>query len=599
MREIFSLLFTIILLTGCAETTPTPSQKNSSKKEELIKKANSGDINSMLDLNELYLFPQTKEGLDLYNRWIDVVLQSDDIDGIIDIHRVYYKYRKMFVNGLDIRRKLLFRAAQLGSQEALSMLILDHIDKREIRDLHQKIIKKNNQNQLITLYNTYMYLEKSHEGNEVKKLITKSHKDYYDELSLSDKYYYLNVAYYKSRTDEKEFKRVIKTNLESDDLEIIIDTGKYLYKKSRRLRDAREFFEKAVAMNTQDSTIYLYLAQIYESYREDKKKIEETLKKAISMDNYKATERLLERYKEQKNSLEYLELKKRLLQQHNGKRALAAFLYENKKYGEAYKLYDELAQQNDMKAALFLAKEKRVREYEFDPEKDLLVKKYRKIILEADEPYLRSELKFFQFDKELKKKIIEIELQEKNLKTLKEMAFSNYGDKSIPYLKKAAEYGDIQGKYLLISKLSNYGEDFRKKVAMYEELIAIGDKKAYKELAIAYERKGGLDNIQKIVDLYEKAYEKGDKSVIDSIIGYYICPQCKILNDEKVQYYVDEAIKDKNTEFILRLARSYKTGTTTTKDLTKALKFFKIAYEIDKNPKTKQHIENLQNKGEK
>ncbi|MGB5868169.1 MAG: hypothetical protein WBG69_09895, partial [Arcobacteraceae bacterium] len=60
MRILFFILINIFILTTYANASEVQS------KQTLIKKANKKDVQAMIELNKIYLFPQTKEGVDFY-----------------------------------------------------------------------------------------------------------------------------------------------------------------------------------------------------------------------------------------------------------------------------------------------------------------------------------------------------------------------------------------------------------------------------------------------------------------------------------------------------------------------------------------------------
>jgi hypothetical protein len=598
MKLVFSILFSILVFSGCVSSnTPTKTEtkaKVKSEKQILIDKANNGDIKAMIELNRFYLFPQTKEGLELYTKWYPLILQNKNLGDILEFIPIFEKYQAMFINGKDKVNSLKEYAIKLGSQKTLYELIPNYYREKNFKKIDvllKKAISLDDQNALITLRNSYLFNRIVNKANDIQKHITKTDNEYFDSLSLKDKIYYLHMIYIQRREKGKEYDRIIKESINSNDLTLISAIGKFLSKNGRSYK-AKDYLEKAIKLGTKDKTIYLNIAQEYDSlysYKDKyKSKIYENFKKASLLDSYEATKTLLEKYKENKNSKEYLELIPKLAKLHKSKRAYADFLYTQDRINEAFILYDQLAQKKDVDDMIKIAQYPKG--YSFNPQLEQLIDKQREYILKDKKPYLRAKLKkelIYEENKELKQKIIEIELDEQNIQTLKELAKKKFAYAKIPYLKKASSYGDMESKYLLADEVG-YDKD---RLKILQELEKTGDKRAYKALAKVYEK---LYEPKKVVYYYEKAYENGDKSVIDNIIVYYICEECKMLNDEKVEYYVNEAIKDKDSQFLLRLANSYKLGKVVKKDIKKALKYFKLSYSIDKNYKASKEIKKLQ-----
>lgn len=71
MKYIISIIAVLFIMSGCTNLS-TPDY-NKSSKEQLINSANAGDIKAMVALNKNYNFPETKEGLKYYNKWINLI----------------------------------------------------------------------------------------------------------------------------------------------------------------------------------------------------------------------------------------------------------------------------------------------------------------------------------------------------------------------------------------------------------------------------------------------------------------------------------------------------------------------------------------------
>ena len=160
MRILFFILINIFILTTYANASQVQS------KQTLIKKANKNDVQAMLELNKIYLFPQTKEGVDFYTKWYDLVLKSKDTKDIIAFANVYGKYQDMFSDGIKNYIVLLNKAIKLGNKEAVYMLIDKYVTTEQVLEevTNNKELKKNfddaiksaKEQRLIDLYTKYL-----------------------------------------------------------------------------------------------------------------------------------------------------------------------------------------------------------------------------------------------------------------------------------------------------------------------------------------------------------------------------------------------------------------------------------------------------------
>jgi|TARA_R110002033_G_scaffold20278_2_gene51174 TPR repeat protein len=597
--KVISLFLIVLLFASCANnnlqtnsTIITTTQKNT-----LISKANKGDIKAMIELNRVYLFPETKEGLELYNKWYPLVLKSDNAEDIMEFYPIFTKYKKMFINADEKYKNILETAVDLGSQKALYILSSHLIRNKQydkLKKISEKIIKEKNQDKLITLHNIYLFTRQKDEAKKIEKLITKTNKEYFHSLSLNDKLFYTHLIYLQPKEKGLEYNEIIKDTITSNDPKLISGMANVLFDDARWY-SAKAYLEKAVKLNNKDSLIHFNLANEYKIIDTSKHKYKEQiifhLTKAALLDNYKATEQLLEIFVKEKNTQAYFDLKQKILKLNESKRALADFYYKQNRITEGDTLLNELAQKNNSQAIISLARSYKSKE--FNPEKDALIDKWKNFVLNSDQVYLKEMLKpylVYREDIEFKNKIIQKQIENNNITVLKELAkntkFSTNieKDEAIPYLQKAASFGDVESKYLLANKYNYYDKkESKKRIAIYNELIKQGDIKAYKELGTAYSYAPSgntKEDVNKSLYYYKKAYENGDKSALEDIIVYYICPDCPTYNQEQGEIYINKAIEDKNANLLYRLGGTYKIGKIVKRDKKKAIQYYKKASEL-------------------
>ncbi|MGB5868167.1 MAG: tetratricopeptide repeat protein [Arcobacteraceae bacterium] len=599
MKSYFSLIMLLVILTGCSNnlSLDKAAPQIQTDKTKLLTLANSGDIEAMIQLHTNYLFPETKEGFDSYNRWYPLVLKNQNSDDIFKFSKIFYKYKKMFINADKKYENILEAAVDLGSQKALYTLSSHLIRNKQydkLKKISKKIIKEKNQDKLITLHNIYLFSHQKDEAKKIEKLITKTNKEYFNSLSLNDKLFYTHLIYLQPREKGLEYNEIIKDTITSNDSKLISGMANVLFDDARWYR-AKAYLEKAVKLNDKDALSHLNLANLYKiidtSKHKYKKQIIFHLTKAALLDNYKATEQLLEIFVKEKNTQAYFDLKQKILKLNESKRALADFYYKRNRITEGDTLLNELAQENNTQAIISLARSYKSKK--FHPEKDALIDKWKNYVLNTDQVYLKELLKqylVYREDSEFKNKIIQKQIENNNITVLKDLAknarFSTRieNDEAIPYLQKAASFGDVESKYLLANKYNYYDKkESTKRIAIYNELIKQGDIKAYKELAIAYSYAPSgnkKEDINKSLYYYQKAYENGDKSALEDIIVYYICPDCSTYNETQGELYINKAIEDKNANLLYRLGGTYKAGKIVKRDKEKAIQYYKKASEL-------------------
>ena len=106
MKRVVLFILVGLFIIGCSKNVSVPKfvlklPATSVKiaKENLLKKADSGDIKAIILLHEHYSFPETKEGFEYYKRYYPIVLKSDNAKDILTFAKIYKHYKEMFING--------------------------------------------------------------------------------------------------------------------------------------------------------------------------------------------------------------------------------------------------------------------------------------------------------------------------------------------------------------------------------------------------------------------------------------------------------------------------------------------------------------------
>ncbi|WP_108061605.1 tetratricopeptide repeat protein [Poseidonibacter lekithochrous] len=602
-KLIYILVFTTLFFTAYADTLNLPYLGKNYKKE-LIIKANTGDIKAILELNKIYLFPQTREGLEFYEKWYEIVIQSENFEDILAFIKIHKKYKDLFINGEQKHIKLLKRASELerdkGLSELLNYYISRYYSKEELTKLHEKILLSKDKNQINILYNTYILNNK----HIMAKKIELEMKELGFKPTIFSNYLKIINVYHK-KDKKAEYERAIQNILESNNYKLIKKTAYFLTHRKRQ--NAMELYKKAILLNKEDLESHLLLNKLYKKI--DRKNLEPRiyiLKKAILLDSSKATEELLEIYlKDKKYINDYLILKKELLNLNEAKRAFSNFLYENINKDEGVKLLKELAFKNNVNAIVDLATLTKRNHRYYDTQEIQLVQEWQDFIQKSENPYLISLLrKKLQKNRLLKKEyaillkeLEEFEIKQENVYTLRELySRHNTKDKNLlqSYIQKAYLLGDSKTA-LALAKSNLYKPDIKKikeAIAIYETLGDKGEISAFRILAKFYQdpsyfnkKVENLKNINKSIIYYEKLIALNDANAIRKLINIYLCNKCDKNKKtaeykQKADFYIKKLIKQKDAVQVYKIANLYFEGQYIEKDANKAEYYFNKAGEL-------------------
>ncbi|MGB9801727.1 MAG: hypothetical protein ACPLSX_02070, partial [Arcobacter sp.] len=153
MKIILFILINLFIFTTYTNASEIAS------KEALIKKANKGNIQAMIELNKIYLFPQTKEGFEFYKKWYNLVLKNKSSKDLLSFAKVYNEYKSMFINGELKYIDLLEAADKLGNKNAAIIFVnqykndmdfsrvVDNYEKP--KKFYERVVKKVNPKDIV------------------------------------------------------------------------------------------------------------------------------------------------------------------------------------------------------------------------------------------------------------------------------------------------------------------------------------------------------------------------------------------------------------------------------------------------------------------
>ncbi len=585
MKIIISV-FLSLLLTGCSTLN---FQNSVSSKEELINKANKGNIKAMIALNKYYKFPETKEGLDFYNKWYDTINEEDKVSDILEFAKIFAKYNDMFINGEQKSENLYDIAINLGSKEALFLQVenyaINYNEQKRVQ-IQEKILENPTEDDFIRLYNLYKKLYRNKEAKEIKALMLKNGFTYKE--NSKEKLEKLKKLRYKKDKENKEANKILDEIIASNNPEEIFKAADYLKKRYQHTY-ALKLYEAGLLLDTTNANAYYEASKIYKKLKPNNPKALEYLKKAANNNHFEANSQFLREYTKDQNHIEeYFALVEKLQQTPEGKRALADFYYKNNKKDKANQILDELAKKGDEEAILTLAL-RIPSNYKFNPEESILIKKWQEYIIESNNITLKNKFEekitpraYYNYYKIMEKKAIE----EKNIIVLRGLYEHNKYQKkelALKYLQEAANYADVKSNLILANEYlkSKEDEQIYKGLTIYETLAQKGDIKATKLLAEFYKRppykKEKFKDYKKAIKYYEKVANTGDLEAIRKLAELFICGECEsknFIDDKQAKIYLERLVKEGNSRDLFSLGWLYNFKE---KDLQKAKEYYEKA----------------------
>lgn len=593
MKSIISTIFLILFLTGCATTNLT---KNSIEpRDNLIQKANNGDIQAMVKLNEYYKFPTTKEGLYYFNEWYKTIDKNDSPKDINNIAKIYYKYKDMFINGKMKALKLYELSSSVGDLNAdiaqIDIFVTEYKPEKEIKKIEDKIFNLLNEEQLNQLYNIYKdrhyYLK--NRARIIDRMTKKGYKlPFHNTLE-------------KIKNLQNKKSKITSLNTRIDEIlalknpKNIYELAHYLQRVYRQNDKALFIYKELIKIDPSNDKIYANMASIYskKAYRKDKKKNKalslKYYEKASLLGNKKAAEKLLTIYsKNSKDVDKFFTLKNKLLKSNEGQLIVAKYYYKKKLYIKSNQILEKLAKKGNQEAILSLALIVQS-SYNFDPDTHKTVQKWRKFIensknSELETKYIHKLLEY-KYKKDLRNtllKYVQKNIEKIDILTLRKLANSyKYSDskKAFYYYNKAIEAGDKKSTqelakfYLYSSKF----KDFNKAVELYNILAKKGDISTINTLARLYLNPPPslkkFTDVKKGLAYYEGLAKKGDISAMQELAKAYICGECnngKAIDYKKGLIYLKKLEHLKKGRDSASIAWLYNTGKGVKQDLYKS-----------------------------
>lgn len=519
-----------ILINLFIFTTYTNASEISSK-EALIKKANKGNIQAMIELNKIYLFPQTKEGFEFYKKWYNLVLKNNKSKDLLSFAKVYNEYKSMFINGELKYIDLLEAADKLGNKNAAIILVNQYKNDRDFsrvvdnyekpKKFYERVVKKINPKDIV--------IKKSNEYStmDIKNLKKAALKDNY----LATRY-------------------LLK---------------KYLRDK-KYLDDYLAFEKKALKLNESKRA----LADFFYEYINKTKGIqllEELAKKgnADAIATLATKPRNGFRYDIKRDSKEKLT---------DSQERILGILSDATK-----KVYEN---PNIKIVAKPIPKNT---SYLLDESKGAL--KWQEFIINDNKPYLISKLRTtisnniitYDIYKDLREKLEEKEIKEQNIYTLREL--SNYYKRknkklSEKYLETASKLGDEKSSNDLANFYTYDKRDKVKSNEILEQLAKEGKISAINDLAYSYYKS---KDIKKAIEYYEIAANAGSSRAIDKLRIIYHEQK----NYKEAMKYAQRCTLFDNPSCYFYVGYYNHLGLDTKQNLSQAIKYYKKAYSINKN----------------
>ncbi|AXX93589.1 hypothetical protein CPU12_11145 [Malaciobacter molluscorum LMG 25693] len=603
MKYIISIIAVLFIMSGCTNLS-TPDY-NKSSKEQLINSANAGDIKAMVALNKNYNFPETKEGLKYYNKWINLIDNKKNSKDIISFAKVFKNYKDMFINGNLKYEKLLNLAKD--DKDTLFLLLNHYINAHKYEkevDTKDAILKNATKEDLQKLYDIYtksIYKARGghyeYKAKEIRDLMVK--KGFINENKSS--FFYLDKIY--ESNNKTEIDNILNKIYNSNSFEDIYQSAKLL--KSEKDKRSIKFYEKAITLTDDKkikSEIYYDLYFIYTynkayNINKDEQKQMDVLKKSFSLGSDKAKYSLTIKYRNNKKYKdEYEQLKEDYFKTIEGKKEFANILYKGYARKEAYKIWEELASTNhDEDSIIALAfKQNAFAAMFLKSKSDDVSKKWQHYIIEHPNKSLieKAKKKFFdnssskKFEPNFLETILKKDLKEQNIITLRNLydyyRFSN-GLNAFKYLQSAVNAGDVKSKIQLSQLYFKRKSSVNKGLDILKELSKEGDISATTRLADFYfypsYKFKSMANPKLGIEYFEKAVSLGDTNSLKALYNIYSCTTCKekLTDFKKAKYYAEELTKKGRSDGYFELAKFYYYGVETKKDLKKALEYFEKA----------------------
>ncbi|WP_299266158.1 tetratricopeptide repeat protein [uncultured Psychrosphaera sp.] len=558
MKLITTLLVFVFILTGCAgsenrsynssQILQIKSQARYAKKAELIAQAEQGDITAMLDLNKDYLFPETKEGLEYFHKWYDLVLKSDSPEDIEAFRVLFVKYESMFINGRKKYLALLEKSASFapefdGNKNALINLygyFLQFYEYKKRKAVESKILLNADKNDYLSLFEINLdyseFLAAEDIYNKVKT----------EQLVSSDELQLMMFKIYTSKKQKFKAKELLTQIIKLGNEDIKSEALAYA-KQYRYPRYPFKFNSKSFDINDRETKSYRektreYYTFYFSSDRElYNQKLEALSKKEMLLNTQGATEKLLTLYKKNNEREKFLSLQAQILELDliQPLTELSKYYYDNRQEFRAYDALNKLAEEGNS-AAMYRLVMAYIDETDF--EQPALINKWRKFVFDSNNIVLKTKIiEDLTDDPELLKelpdsfrqKLLQELDKNQHIPTLRQLSSyeADTADQAgYKYLEMAANAGDVKSMYKLARKKLSYSsaeKDVETAMNIYQQLIDRGEIRALNNIAKFYidppEINKNLQDVEKGFELHKKASDLGDEEATKTLYLAYSC----------------------------------------------------------------------------
>lgn len=596
MKLLFYITSIILFLTGCTNLNLSTPQKTPNK-QALIKEAEEGNISSMIELNKYYLFPQTKEGYDYYDKWYSKVIESKNPSDINAFASIFKNYRRMFING-DIRmEKLYIASANLGDKESLFKLLENYQvgdTKKKREETEKRILDRVNKYDYLKLYDFYTSNYRKKKAKNIFTLIKNQSNDFDDIKILIE-------------AKETENKELYNKLLESNDKIILSNLANFLLEK-RNYNQALAFYQKLLKDDYNNIENNLNLLEIYKKLykgnnKNYKKFVIPQLEKLTNLDNEKGAAELLQYFKYSEDKINYKDLDNQFKNLNDAKIQLAIFYLFNKEKDKGLQILDDIASLGNQKAIIMLA---RYEESKYEPSRngEQLAKKWQKYILNSNNyPLIIKFDEMINSSKYTDKQLYDVKvllakksIEDKNIivmRRLYKLKKEEEPELAKIYLNLAVEWGDVLSTNILIKALSydTNMEESKKFMQLNEQLAEKGEVYALIDLARYYLNSKKILSIKKDVnkalEYYEKASKEGSLLATKELARLYLCGNCEDTNENTINYtkakfYQEKLAKEEDDEeAYFNLAWMYEEGKGVQTNYDKAIEYYEKAAKLD------------------
>ena len=570
MTFIKTILFLFILLFFASCASNNVYIKNEQNKNSFIEKANNGDLEAMISLNQYYNFPHTKEGLFYYNKWFKNISKKNKENNILKLASIYGKYQDMFPNGEEKVTTLFSYINNKKNYKAKFELIKYYLskpysrNKHKINKIHGKIISHLNEEELNDLLSIYFKnrIRKLQKETTVFIMIQRYRISNKNCLAILE----ANPFSRNNHINEYLKKDILKSKNIDDIMTLAI-----MDRKAYKIKKAINNFKYILELDKNNGKAQFELGKIYEkgSQRYNiKKDIEKSLKyyELASSNSYiDATTLLFNIYsKKVEDKNKYFRIKKELEKSDQGLLTLASYYQSKYQTEKSIRILEKLANKGNIKALVKLAlkKNKSVR---YNPEEEYHSKDWLVYIKNSKDSkiinYLYTEMYRYRYKYKFRSELSKYEesrLQSKDILVLRNILEKTKSIKHrIAALNTLVEYKDVKAIKALskIYKRTN----ITKGMALINVLVDLGDKKTIYDLAKHLNRSNIQKDKIKSLEYFIRLAKQGHVSSLKYLSNYYTKLKNNSEKDFKQALYWSEILANKNElTYINRMIYLYK-----------------------------------------